>query len=142
MINPITEVCKFNQSAGLLDKPYNDFLESSMQIEEALEGFNLDTLPNQIGGEPKDVSKQLVDTLDFIGLDVDRLDKAINAWILSVGAMAKLKLTPSQIERAILAVNTANLAKLNMSKDEYGKLLKPKDFVGPEPELQKILDER
>ena len=56
--------------------------------------------------------------------------------------MAKLGLTPQQIQRGILAVNRANVQKLGMPRDEHGKLIKPKDFVGPEVELQKILDER
>ena len=39
MLNPIKRILTFNRDAGLLDKPYDDFLESSFQIEEALEGL-------------------------------------------------------------------------------------------------------
>lgn len=56
--------------------------------------------------------------------------------------MAKLGLTPQQIQRGLLVVNHANVQKLGMPRDEHGKLLKPDNFVGPETELQKILDER
>ena len=97
---------------------------------------------------PKDVSRAIVATAigdpdKFKGLlDVDRFDKAIDAVVFAIGSMAKLGLTPQQIQRGILAVNRANVQKLGMPRDEHGKLIKPKDFVGPEVELQKILDER
>ena len=73
--------------------------------------------------------------------DIERLDKAIDAIVFAVGSIAKLGLTPEQIERAILVVTEANLQKLTMPKDEYGKLTKPADFVGPEVKLQEILNE-
>ena len=38
-MNFIQQIYDFNQQAGLLDKGYDDFPESSFQIEEALEGF-------------------------------------------------------------------------------------------------------
>lgn len=39
MINPIKDIVKWQKAAGNLDKPYDDFLESSFQIEEALENL-------------------------------------------------------------------------------------------------------
>ena len=42
----VQRIHDFNQQAGLLDKPYDDFLESSFQIEEALEGFEFDGMGN------------------------------------------------------------------------------------------------
>ena len=74
--------------------------------------------------------------------DVDRLDKAIDAIVFAIGSIAKLGLSPAQITRAIDVVTEANLQKLSMPKDEHGKLMKPKGFVGPEAKLQAILDER
>lgn len=162
----IDEIYDFNLKAGLLDKPYNDFLESSFQIEEAFEGFNTawvakvlangayGTDPDNHQVTPKGLSRWLIslaqeqfdcngDYLDTINLtDVDRLDKAIDALVFAVGSMAKLKLTPEQIARAISVVTQANLQKLSMPKDEFGKLQKPANFVGPETQLQSILDER
>lgn len=155
----IDEIYDFNLKAGLLDQPYNDFLESSFQIEEALEGFSdLPKLAERVlakdlatGYEnytPKDVSRAIVALARMDGevteylADVDRLDKAIDALVFAVGSMAKLKLTPEQITRAISVVTQANLQKLSMPKDEFGKLQKPADFVGPEAQLQFILDER
>lgn len=155
----VEEIYNFNHQAGLLDKPYDDLLESSFQIEEALEGFSdLPKLAERVlakdlvtGYEnytPKDVSRAIVALARMDGevteylADVDRLDKAIDAIIFAVGSIAKLRLNPEQIERAVSVVTQANLQKLSMPKDKFGKLQKPVDFIGPEVELQKILDER
>lgn len=160
----INEIYDFNLKAGLLDKPYNDFLESSFQIEEALEGFpdmHLDTIGSYFNLKepytcktPKELARFITITANvgsggpysdetFTGIsDVDRLDKAIDALVFAVGSMSKLKLTPEQITKAISVVTQANLQKLSMPKDEFGKLTKPADFIGPEVQLQSILDER
>ena len=74
--------------------------------------------------------------------DVDRLDKACDAVVFAIGSMAKLRLSPDQINRAMRAVTDANLQKLTMPKDAQGKLMKNPDFIGPEARLQLILDER
>ena len=148
MNNPIKEIYRFNQQAGLLENGYDDFLESSFQIEEALEGFEgslwrLD-LPVR-HNQPKEVSRYLVGRVSQgIGTlsDVDRLDKACDAVVFAVGSMAKLGLNPQQITKALNVVMKANFQKLSMPKDEHGKLTKPSDFTGPEADLQKILDER
>lgn len=172
MSNFIQEIYDFNKQAGLLEKGYDDFLESSFQIEEALEGFDLRKLWCKLNGfnseitaavlqvdelktvlKAKDIARKIlydhvtIDNslkslhADYIS-DVDRLDKAIDAIVFAVGSIAKLGLNPEQIHRAIGVVTEANLTKLNCPKDEFGKLTKPVDFVGPEVELQKILDER
>ena len=143
----IDEIYDFNLKAGLLDQPYNDFLESSFQIEEALEGFTeLNILNSELNCNyttAKELSRHIVMLVKSESIpDVDRLDKAIDALVFAVGSMAKLKLTPEQITRAISVVTQANLQKLSMPKDEFGKLQKPADFVGPEAQLQSILDER
>ena len=39
MINPIKDIYNWQKAAGNLEKPYDDFLESSFQIEEALENL-------------------------------------------------------------------------------------------------------
>lgn len=150
----IDEIYDFNKTLGLLDSGYDDFLESSFQIEEALEGFDLLYFSKELLSEftaprsfssmnPKEVSRAIVkSTGEFQGTDVDRLDKAIDAIVFAVGSIAKLRLTPSQIREAISVVTKANLQKLGMPKDEFGKVIKPDNFVGPEVELQKILDSR
>lgn len=149
MENPIKQIYKFNKEAGLLEKGYNDFLESSFQVEEALEGFDLEALCVRINGSTilnpctaKDLSRQITGSCVKEVSDVDRLDKACDAVVFAVGSMAKLGLNPQQITKALNVVMQHNFAKLGMPKDEHGKLTKPDDFSGPEKELQKILDER
>ena len=154
----------FNLVAGLLHKGYDDRLESSFQIEEALEGFperNLLYLGNVIMGDsftattklPREVSRAIITTAAIGGngpygeslvpiSDVERLDKACDAVVFAIGSMAKLRLNPDQINRAMRAVTDANLQKLFMPKDAQGKLAKPANFIGPEVVLQAILDER
>lgn len=171
MSNFVQEIYDFNQQAGLLDKPYYDILESSFQVEEALEGFDLRKLYAKLNGFGEDVTKVALSLddfnisaktvsrhilYDFIASDteatslridylsdVERLDKAIDAIVFAVGSIAKLGLNVEQIHRAIGVVTEANLKKLsNIKVDSNGKLLKDSNFVGPEVKLQAILDER
>lgn len=152
-MTPIHRIVQWNSDAGLLDKPYDDFLESSFQIEEALEGFtDLPILANVLsrndmvtvqGDTPKDISRAITQIAgtecDDIS-DVDRLDKACDAIVFAVGSMAKLGLKPEHIEQALNIVMDANQAKLGCPRDEHGKLTKPENFPNPEPRLQALLD--
>lgn len=143
----------FNLAAGLLQKGYDDFLESSFQIEEALEGFpNIDEVFHSISDDEisnkkaRDCARAIVKkaqegTTEELS-DVERLDKACDAVVFAIGSMAKLRLSPDQINRAMRTVTAANLQKLTMPKDAQGKLMKPDNFEGPEAKLQAILDER
>lgn len=153
-MTPIEQIYQFNLKAGLLEKGYNDALESSFQIEEALEGFDNTKLSlllkpySPIMG-PKGISRELIKIATWDDKhplsDVDRLDKAADAVVFGIGSMAKLRLNPEQIVRVLTTVMTANLAKLDYPKDEMGKLTKPANFnelYAPEPKLQAILDER
>lgn len=149
MPNFVEQIYEFNQKAGLLDKPYNDYLESSFQIEEALEGFNLPCIIEALDikldfdTNAKGISREILASVkDNCISDVDRLDKACDAIVFAVGSIAKLGLTPDQICQAVSIVMEANLAKLGMPKDEHGKLMKPADFVGPEVKLQQLLESR
>ena len=150
MENPIKLIHKFNVEAGLIDQGYDDFLESSFQIEEALEGFNNYKFAEVFvelnkTSTPKDISRIIVSHAimgDAVISDVDRLDKAADAIVFAVGSMAKLGLNPQEITKALNVVMHKNFEKLHCPKDEFGKLTKPADFVGHEPELQKILDAR
>lgn len=157
MENPIKSIVKFNKDAGLIEAGYDDFLESSFQIEEALEGFDLNSFEDidsifyieDEGHGAKHLSRELVKIAMNSGnhylSDVDRLDKACDAVVYAIGSMAKLKLSAQEITRALNVVMTANQAKLNCPKDQCGKLMKPSNFdelYAPEPHLQKILDNR
>ena len=125
MLNPIKEIAKWQKDAGNTAKPYDDFLESSFQIEEALEGFgNLREVAMVLNKEffnicptdsPKDISRAIVMTAqaevydnDGEGTgepealsDVDRLDKACKAAIIAIGSMTKLGLEPHDIAKAL-----------------------------------------
>ena len=156
-VDHIDAIYQFNEQAGLLEQGYNDFSESAYQIEEALEGFgDLPYLQVRLHSEgtyheelcnPKEISRQIVRLAEMDSKptnipDVDRLDKAIDAIVFAVGSIAKLGLTPPQIREAIEIVTTANLQKLSMPKDAFGKITKPANFVGPETKLQELLDRR
>ncbi len=151
MINVIKQVYDWNQKAGYLDKPYNDKLECSMLIEEALEGFNLGALAkesnlNTDNFSPREISREIVERaaegLEHYSIPtVDKLDKQVDAAIIAIGGIAKLGLNPQEITKAINIVMNKNNEKLkNITIDEYGKVTKPEGFVGPEVELQKLLD--
>ena len=162
MVNPIKQIYQFNQQAGLLDKPYDDFLEASFQIEEALEGFeHLKHLANILEVDenapklPKVLSRVIVnhaqkgparghDHTRIWGAmpDIEKLDKALDAIVFAFGSIFKLGLTITQATRALNIVMQANLQKLEMPKDSHGKLMKPANFIGPEAKLQEILNER
>lgn len=146
----VQQIYDFNKQAGLLEKGYDDFLESSFQIEEALEGFPCTLLHSELPSEvnsPKELSRTIVDLARNPEMpnipDVDRLDKACDAVVFAIGSMAKLGLTPDQIIEAMNIVTEANLQKLsNIKIDSSGKLLKDSSFIGPEERLQEILNER
>ncbi len=149
MINVIKQIHDWNQKAGYLDKPYNDKLECSMLIEEALEGFNaLPNLAMQLNMKDESsnarmISREIMEqaNYNYDVPEIDRLDKQVDAAIIAIGGIAKLGLSPQEITKAINIVMNKNNEKLkNITIDEYGKVTKPKGFVGPEVELQKLLD--
>ena len=154
MIDQVTRIYDFNRVNGLLDKPYNDALESSFQIEEALEGFNLSALEPLLKSRhpkdtrlftPKEASRLIIGTVyDFSNQlpDVDRLDKHLDSIVYDIGAIAKLGLTPTQLLQALSIVMDANEAKNGCPKDSFGKLMKGSSFEGPEENLQRLLDQR
>ena len=151
----VERIYDFNKDNGLFEKGYDDFLESSFQIEEALEGFtDLPELAKVLSrsdiitvksDSPKDLSRAIValasTECDDIS-DVERLDKACDAVVYAIGSMAKLGLTTKQIHQAINIVMDANRAKTGCPKDEHGKLMKPSNFPEPQPSLQELLDAR
>ena len=143
-VDHIDAIYQFNEQAGLLEQGYNDFSESAYQIEEALEGYEIAQGFTVHLDTPKEMSRTIVRAQGpFVGTDVDRLDKAIDAIVFAVGSIAKLGLTPPQIREAIEIVTTANLQKLsNIKIDSNGKLLKDSNFIGPETKLQELLDRR
>jgi len=152
MLNPIKEIYKFNKEAGLLEKGYYDAQESAYPIEEMLEGFKIEELarnmglPEHIEATPKNLSRYIaasaMEETTFSIPDVDRLDKHLDAIVFNFGSIFKLGLTPQEAMNALNIVMQANMQKLKVGQDEMGKQMKPEDFVGPEEQLQKILDKR
>ena len=149
MLDQVTRIYDFNRVNGLLDKPYNDFLESSFQIEEALEGFDLpviiETLDLKIDFDTnsKGVAREILSSVSNNELsDLDRLDKHLDSIVYDIGAIAKLGLTPTQLLQALSIVMDANEAKNGCPKDSFGKLMKGSSFEGPEENLQRLLDQR
>lgn len=148
----LDEIYEFNKLAGLLDQPLDDYREASFIIEESLEGFDLQMLAHFLHSEPtpKAVSRSIVTYCrdSQSGMyptqltDVERLDKAVDAIVFAFGYIYKLGLTPDQAARAVSTVMQANKQKLTMPRDSFGKLMKNPNFVGPEAQLQRILEER
>lgn len=96
MLNPIKEIVKWQRDAGNAAKPYDDFLESSFQIEEALEGLHPEfiiaslhsTMQEEFNGcakSPKDVARYLTSIavtsdLDFIFYDTKAILPESPEW--------------------------------------------------------------
>lgn len=164
MLNPIKQIYKFNEEAGLLSQGYSDERECAFPIEEALEGFpNIEklyslitvdgeeTIHTDIPISPKACSREIISYLyeNLNGepplqplADIDRLDKHLDIIIFSFGSIFKLGLTPQQAMNALDIVMQSNMSKIYAGQDSEGKQLKPQLFIGPETRLQKILDQR
>ena len=143
----VQRIYEFNRDAHLLDQPIDDYREASFLIEEALEGFNTHELAlalNAPSDAPKDIARAIVALCKASGTTtlspVDRLDKACNSNVFSFGYMLKQGLSVDQCHQAMNAVMDANLQKLTMPRDSFGKLMKPATFIGPEVTLQRIID--
>ena len=154
MENPFKSIYKFNKEAGLLSKPYSDFLEPSFLIEEALEDLpQLDNLSYELkikmDSNPKEIARRIAALAggEYAELtDLQRFDKHIDAIVYAVGGAYKLGLTPQQLEAGIAAVMHSNTKKISAGQDAAGKQLKPSNWAEIEAEqtkkLQAILDKR
>ena len=132
-MNPIKQIYKFNEQAGLLNQGYSDQRECAFPIEEAVEQSKMNS--------PKQFSRDAVKGIFTEPVsDVDRLDKHLDIIVYSLGSIFKLGLSPQEAMKALSIVAEKNMEKLNAGQDEAGKQKKPVGFVGPEKELQKILD--
>ena len=154
MSDLVQEIYDFNDKAGFLGNGMDSFLETAYILEEAIEGYE------DVFNQPEDPKAPVVTArswaLGFLNQvkeakelrnlpmpsDVDELDKAIDGVVFNIGKMAKMGLSVDQIKEAFHVVSNANMSKLGAPKDELGKQLKPEGWTGPEPELQKLLDNR
>jgi len=144
----------FNDEAGLLGKGMDSFVETAYILEEAIEGyedvFNLPDDPEAPTVTARDWSLSLLNQVKLakenrnlpMPSEVAELDKAIDGAIFNIGKMAKMGLSVDQIHTAFAIVNAANMSKLAAPKDDLGKQLKPDGWVGPEADLQVLLDNR
>ena len=73
--------------------------------------------------------------------EVKIFDALMDLEFVLRGTCGKFKLTPELQVDGYEAVIEAN-EKKSSEKNADGKITKPIDFVGPEPKLQKILDQR
>lgn len=161
MSDIVSDIIEFNDKAGLLGGEMDTFLETAYILEEGFEGFEAalngyDEDGSMITKGHKDFvsardwalgfMNQVLQAFEIRGLElpseVAEFDKAIDGVVFNIGKLAKMRLTRDQIVRGFAAVHKANMAKLGGPKDEFGKQLKPEGWVGPEDELQAILDER
>ena len=151
MNNPIKDIYRFNKEAGLLDQPYSDAKECAYPIEEALEGLHTPGHGMTLSYDsPKEMSRAIIrwatseeyNTEGELITDVERFDKHLDIIVYSFGSLFKLGLTSQQAMKGLSVVMQANMQKLKAGQDDQGKQLKPDDFIGPETQLQKILDER
>lgn len=146
MENVIKSVHKWQHSSGNAIRPYDAALEAAFQIEEALEGFTIPELDGKQFTTHKEIARYIVDKAQAVTKEplseVEAFDKAVDAIVFAIGSLAKLRLSPQEINLGISAVNRANQQKLGMPRDERGKITKPENFVGPEVELERILKGR
>jgi hypothetical protein len=140
----IENIYKFNKENGLLEDGYKDTRECAFPIEEALEELGVDYIDTGFCGNPKELSRAVMAHVDDrINIDdVHRLDKHLDIIIYSIGSIFKLGLNQEAVAKALLIVSEKNLEKSSVGKDEYGKQMKPKDFVGPESMLLELLNQR
>lgn len=132
-------VYKFNKEAGLLNKLDWD-LENSMALEEIYERMGISNAKEEARAFVK-ATNMRTDLIEV--LEVDKLDSLTDEEVIIKGTRHKMGLTVQQNSKALGIVMQANLAKLkNLEIDDQGKVKKDKNFVSPEPLLQKLLDER
>lgn len=111
----INEVCMWNEERDNLD--YNPSLEAGMLVEEVQEYV------------------EAAQSEDLVG----QADALADVAVVAIGGLYKL--TGGDLEDLHLiltAVTAANNTK-SSTKDANGKITKPKDFVGPEGMIRKVL---
>jgi len=109
----------WNTSRGNTSDTLNYELETAM-LQEELDEF----IEAVASNDPVAMFDALLD-LDFV----------------RVGTLGKMNILPDAQVEGYEAVLQANESK-SSKKNHLGKITKPADFVGPESQLQKILDSR
>lgn len=115
--------------------------QAHQQIERTIEwntirGNTPDTLDWNL---EIDMLQEELDELKCAKTNVDRFDALLDLKFVLLGSLGKMNLSTQDIVDGYEAVITANETK-SSTKNSDGKITKPKDFQGPEPKLQEILD--
>jgi len=157
----VTDIYSFNKAMGLLDDGMDSFKELAYVFEESFEGYEEAYNTMNSEGKPFKPGDNEYPTARGLGLslansirdgmaikdlplpsEVAEVDKSIDAVVFHIGKLAKMGLSPAQIDAMFAVVSGCNMAKLNGPKDSLGKQLKPEGWTGPEDALQAILDQR
>ena len=111
----VNEVCMWNEERDNLE--YNPELEYNMLSEEIDEYYEACMLQS----------------------DVAQADALADTAVVAIGGLFKLcKGDLEKVHDILLAVTAANNSK-SSTKNSEGKITKPKNFVGPEGMISKIL---
>ena len=110
----INEISTWNYIRG--NRNFREKLEYSMLAEELQEFLEADT-------------------------DVDKADALADLIFVAVGSLYKLTGDTYKAEAIMAEVIKANFRK-GATKNEFGKIIKPDDFVGPEVEIAKVLSSK
>lgn len=96
----VQQIYDFNQQAGLLNNPYSDYLESSFQIEEALEGFNLTGLYSALEGFSSDTINVAVSSPEVASVLSAKL---VSRIITSKAMQLSEHSSPEDIRKSVLS---------------------------------------
>ena len=87
--------------------------------------------------EELDEFKEAVEANDIVAM----FDALLDLDFVRIGTLGKMNISAITQVDGYEAVLKANESK-SSTKNAAGKITKPDSFIGPEPELQKLLDER
>ncbi len=165
-----SDVIKWNQERGFLDKEFSLERDTGYLISEVLEALNwdemrslmllafsmldTDTLDEVEGTSKGNIDDDLVDVENhddfarwmvkyFLKEDynnVDYCDLITDLEVFGVGGRAKIGLNKDNINEIRKAVMDKNNAKKPGDVDKHGKQRKGADFTPPEEVIEKILE--
>ena len=129
----IEDICMLNQKQW--NNPRGVFKPTAgaaMLIEEALELIG--------AANPRAHSREFVAQVILSPVEpVEQFDALLDSLYIAIGELHKFGATPEAIVEGLQVVHDKNVEKTG-TKDATGKVVKPEGFVGPEKDLQVILD--
>jgi len=131
--NLLEDICSINQKQW--NNPRGQFdgdKGAALLIEEALELIG--------GANPRSTAREIVaQTVTDPVSQVDEFDALLDTIYIAVGELHKLGATPEAMVDGLQVVHNKNLEKSG-TKDSEGKVTKPANFVGPDAELELIIN--